>query len=126
MKKSVLDTNFILACIKQKIDFLEEIRFMGIGILIPEEVIGELRKISEAKKKKLHFREDAKTALKLLEKSRDSFEKIQLNEKQVDKGLIKFANENREVIVATLDRELKSKIKNPKIVIREKKKLEII
>jgi len=39
---------------------------------------------------------------------------------------IKFAKENSESIIATLDRELKNKVKNKKLVIRGKKKLEII
>ena len=37
MKQALLDTNFILSCIRKKIDFFEEIRLMGIKIIIPEE-----------------------------------------------------------------------------------------
>ena len=40
--------------------------------------------------------------------------------------VLKFENENTDYYVATLDREIKNKIKNSKIVIREKKRLEII
>jgi len=63
-------------------------------------------------------------ALKILGKN--DFEEIYLKEKNVDKGIVKFAKENPEIAVATLDREIKRKIKNQKIVIMGKKKLEII
>lgn len=123
MKKAILDTSFILTCVKQKIDFLDEIKFMGIKVLIPEEVLDEVRKIMKSGKK-LHFRENAKLALKILNKN--GFKKIKLGTAHVDKGLVNFAEKNKDVIVATLDRELKKKIKKPKLVIRGKKKLEVI
>jgi rRNA-processing protein FCF1 len=123
MKKAILDTSFILTCVKQKIDFLDEIKFMGIKVLIPEEVLDEVRKIMKSGKK-LHFRENAKLALKILNKN--GFKKIKLGTAHVDKGLVDFAKKNKDVIVATLDRELKKKIKKPKLVIRRKKKLEVI
>jgi len=123
MKKVILDTNFILTCVKQKIDFFEDIKFMGMQILIPKQVIRELESISNSKKKN-HIRENAKLTLKLLEKN--SFKKIDLKNKNVDKALIKIAKEDLELIIATLDRELKKKIKNQKLVIRGKKKLEVV
>ena len=125
MKQVILDTNFILTCVKQKIDFFEEIMLIGLEILIPQEVINEIKKIVDSKKK-LHFREDAKLALKLLEKCKIEFRKINLDAKKTDVGLIRFAKENKDVIVATLDKTLKRQIKNPKLVIIEKKRLEII
>jgi len=123
MKKVILDTNFILTCIKQKIDFFEEIKLMGMQILIPKQVINEIKRVANSKKK-LHFRENAKLALKLLEKN--FFTEIDIKNRNVDKGLINLAKENREVIIASLDREIKNKIQNPKLVIRAKKKLEVI
>jgi len=123
MKKAILDTSFILTCVKQKIDFFDEIGLMGMDVLIPEEVLDEVRKIINSGKK-LHFKEDAKLALKILNKNK--FKKIKLGTANVDKGLVDFAKKNKDVIVATLDRELKKKIKKPKLVIRGKKKLEII
>ena len=123
MKKVILDTNFVLTCIRNKIDFSEEIKLRGIQILIPQQVIKEIRGIADSRKK-LRFREEANIALKILEKI--PFKKIDLKEKNVDKGIIKFAEKNKKAIIATLDRELKRKIKNSKLVIREKKKLEVI
>lgn len=123
MKKAVLDTNFILTCAKQKIDFLDEVKLMGLEVLIPEEVLEEIKRIMGSGKK-FHFRENARLALKILNKN--EFKKIKLGTEDVDKGLVNFAEKNKDVIVATLDRELKKKIKRPKLVIRGKKRLEVI
>ena len=112
MKSALLDTNFILTCIKQKIDFFEELRFMGFEIIIPDRVIDELKKLKQT------------LALKLLEKN--NFKKIILIGKDVDNSIINYAKKNPEIIIATLDKELSNKLKNRKIIIRGKKKLEII
>lgn len=117
MKQTILDTSFILSCVRNKIDFFEELYLMGIQILIPQEVIAEIEKFKDKKS-------EAKTALKLLEKNK--FKKIKLGKGHVDKKIISYAKENSTIIVATLDREIKSKTKNQKLVIRGKKKLEIV
>ena len=122
MKDILLDTNFILSCIRRKLDFFNDLKFRGFKILIPSEIITELEKISETGGKK--FREEAKIALNLLKKN--SFEKIHLNTKNVDNGIVKIAGEHREYIIATLDRVIKNKIENQKLVIRGNGKLEII
>ncbi|RLG12444.1 hypothetical protein DRN73_02550 [Candidatus Pacearchaeota archaeon] len=121
MKKVLLDTNFILTSIRNKIDFTEDIKFLGLEILIPEQVVNELKNILNSKKK-LRFKQESKIALKLI----IPFKKIDLKFKNTDNGIINFAKNNPDIIIATLDREIKKKIKNPKLIIRNKKKLEII
>jgi rRNA-processing protein FCF1 len=121
MEKILLDTNFILSCIRNKIDFLEELQLSGRKILLPIQVIDELKNI--AKKEKYKFRKEAEFALKLIEKA--PFEKIDLKNKYVDKGIRNFIIKNKSVIVATLDKELKRK-KNRNMVITRNKKIEII
>ena len=123
MKQAVLDTNFILTAIKNKIDFIEEITFLGLTPVVPEQVITELEKIVESEKK-LKFKDDAQLGLKILEKKK--IEKIDLKNDYVDDGLIDYAQENKSAIFATMDKELKSKIPNRKLVIRAKKGLEIL
>jgi rRNA-processing protein FCF1 len=123
MKQIILDTNFILTCIKQKIDFFEEIKLMGTQIIIPKQVIDEIKKIANSKKKN-YVRENAKLSLKLLGKNK--FRKMDLGKGHVDKKIIDYTKNNKDIVVATLDKELKNKIKNPKLVIRGKKKLEVV
>jgi len=122
MKQAILDTNFILTCVKQKVDFFKDIPNMGLEILISKQVIEEIKRVANSTKK-LKFRDDAKLAQVILE--RNKFKKIDIRGKYVDKGLIKYAKEHPRLIVATLDREIKSKIVNSKLVIRGKKKLEV-
>jgi rRNA-processing protein FCF1 len=88
---------------------------------LPVQVFEELGKI--ARKEKYKFRREAEFALKVLEKS--GFKKIDLKEKYVDKGIKKFVEKNKSVILATLDRGLKIP-KSRGMVITKKKKIEII
>ena len=121
MKYVVLDTNFILSCIRKKIDFFEEIKFMGFNVLIPTQVINELKKISESGK--IKFQEEAKIALILLKKN--TFNEIDLHTKNTDNGIVKIAHENRGYTIATLDRGIQDKLENHQLIIRGDKKLEI-
>ena len=125
MKQVLLDTNFILSCVKNKIDFFNEIYLMGYHILIPEQVIMEIEGILKSKQK-LKEKDSAKLASILLKMNR--FKKINLNTRNVDNGIIQFAKQNPEVIIATLDRQLKNSLKkkNKILIIRGKDKLEII
>ena len=123
MKKAVLDTSFILTAVRQKIDFFYELETTGFKILIPDLVLREIETISKSKKDSSRG-ENAKLAVKILGKGK--FEKIKLQGKNVDESIIKLAKSDSEIVVATLDREIKNKIKNSKLVIRQRKRIEII
>jgi len=130
MPEVVLDTNFVMNAIDCKIDFVEELERMGFTSLVPEEVIKELERVIESRKKK-KFKEHAALSLKILNASfKDpAVKKIKLGIKgraYVDRGLIKFLKENPKIYLATMDKALKKKVRNSKIVIRAKKKLEIV
>ena len=112
MKQVILDTSFILTCIRQKIDFFERLEHEGFKILIPDQAIDELMGLG------------AQLALNILGKNK--FELVKLSGKDADAAILKFVRENPQAVVATLDAGLKKKVKNPKIVIRQKKKLEIV
>lgn len=130
MVNILLDTNFILTCVKQKINFLQEL--IGNELLLPKQVIKELKKISEDKNKKSEERELAKTSLAFLEKFKDRFKEIELEKKFVDRGIEliaeKASKERWEIIIATLDKELRKKLKGKFkfLIVTRKKKLEII
>jgi rRNA-processing protein FCF1 len=127
MKKRVLlDTSFIVTCVKQKIDFFSELKDLGMEIIIPEQVIQELHSVKENKSKKLESKDAAKTALRIIKKS--DYLPLLFEGSYVDSEIIKYARINPEIIIATLDRGIKKKLKNKNrlMVIRQKKKLEII
>ncbi len=119
MRKVLLDTSFILSCIRNKIDFFEEISLMGIQIIIPEEVILEVERFKDRKT-------EANVALSLINQNNDEFEKIELGKGHVDNKIIDYANKENDFVVATLDKEVKEKLLGKIMVIREKKRLEII
>ncbi len=121
MKYVLLDTNFILSCIRKKIDFIDEIKMLGLKIIIPVEVKKELKNLLERSQKKTQ--EESRIALKLLEKNK--FEEIELGIKNVDNGIVEFANKNKDYIIATLDKEIQEKIENYKLIIRGEKTLEL-
>ena len=116
MKQIILDTSFILTCIKNKIDFFEQLKLEGIEILIPEQVVKELEGISNSKI-------EAKFALKLIKLNKPKI--IKIHGKNTDNAIVNYSKKNPNIIVATLDSEIKKKIKNYKLIIRNKKKLEI-
>ncbi|MFB6245986.1 MAG: PIN domain-containing protein [Candidatus Pacearchaeota archaeon] len=123
MKEAILDTSFILDCVRDKIDFFESLNHEGINPLIPEQVIGELEKVANSKKKE-KFREDAKLALRIIEEN--EFEKPDIGRGHVDKMIKKFAEQNPKVMIASMDKELKDKVPNQKIVVRNNQHMDII
>jgi len=112
MKKVILDTSFILSCVKQKIDFFEKIEEEGLKLVIPIQTVNELEGLG------------ARTSLKILEKNK--FQIVNVSGKDADTAIVKLAKENPLAIIATLDKGLAKKIKNRKMIIRGKKKLEVV
>jgi len=122
MKQALLDTNFILTCIKQKIDFFEWLKLKGFQIIIPKEVINELKMLKGRDKNILAL--ESKLALKLIRQNK--FKEIDLQGgDKADRVIIDYARKHPDLIIATLDREMKDKIKNKIITIRQGKVLEI-
>ena len=122
MSRVVVDTNFFLECAKNKVDLFEELLHRGDRVLIPVEVISEIERLRDGTKA-LKFREDADLALKLLKT--ENYEKVSAPGRYVDVGLKKFCEENPEVVLATMDKGLKKAVKNRKLVLRNRKKLEL-
>jgi len=107
--KVIFDTNFILTCLKEKVDFLSAEEFGEL--VLPLQVIDEIRKISEDKKRSRKERDLANLALKIIDKNKGNFVFINLNKKFVDKGLVNYINRESEVILASLDIKLIKKIR---------------
>ncbi len=112
MRRVILDTSFIMTAVKQKIDFFEKLEHEGYQIIVPKQVIRELKGLG------------SKLSLKIMEKNK--FELLEIEGRDTDNAIISFAKKNPRIVVATLDAGLKKKIKNSKLVIRQKKRLEVI
>ena len=109
MKTIILDTNFIIHCIKFKIDFIREIDricHFQYQLAIIDKTLDEIRKLKNP------------LALALVK----PFKILKSTEKTVDLEIIKRAKNN--IIIATQDQELRDSIKpNPLITIRQKSHL---
>ncbi len=118
----ILDTNFVIYCIKQKIYFKEEIEnlLLGAKILIPLQVKKELQKIIEGKTLANYAdKQKAKVSLDIVSR----FEEINLVGKYTDQGIIKYCKKEKdknEVYVATLDTQLALKLKSLARIIKIK------
>ncbi|MDP1695716.1 MAG: PIN domain-containing protein [archaeon] len=107
----ILDTNFIISCVKRKIDFIGRLREEGFKVLIPKEVIDELKDL------RFNVRREEKTAIELALQILDSNEeirKMKLGNKKVDESLIEMGKKG--AYIATLDRTIKRSIPNRVII----------
>lgn len=122
MKNILLDTNFLVDCVKNKIDLFTELRRVldfNFEIAILDRTLDELDTIIAKGRKEGRAAKLAKTIL--MTKKVIIFP---TGGGHTDKLLLNRADENN--IVATMDKELKQKLKKKKqdvIIIRAKKKL---
>jgi rRNA-processing protein FCF1 len=125
MEKIIFDTNFILTAIKQKIDFISDLE--GYELLVPKQVLEELKKMTTDKKKKLVERELAGVSLAILDQNKSKFKIIELEKSFVDTGLLRLKPQEK-MVIATLDREIKRLLKGKFkfLTITKRKKLEIV
>ncbi len=122
MADVILDTNFVLNCIRNRLDFYDELETRGYSVLIPFEVVEEIKRLRDSNKK-LKFKEEADLALKLIESG--DHKKVNCPGRYVDVGLKKYLDVHPKVILATMDKDLKRAVHNRKMVIRNRKKLEL-
>ncbi|MEK6830904.1 MAG: PIN domain-containing protein [Nanoarchaeota archaeon] len=127
--KIILDTNFLVYCAKEKLDYNEEIQNLineDYELVVPEQVINELIKIKNKKNDKVYLykrkpkfkkttgrdKEAASLSLQILDKNinDNKIKKIKSSGKNVDDILISLANENPKNIVCTLDRGIRKKL----------------
>jgi len=122
----LLDTNFLLTCAKQKVDFAELIGEQvdeKIEWIIPDEVISELIELTKRKELKGKDKDAAKFALFLIEKL--GYEPVRVNNKNVDVGIANFIK-GTNIALATLDKGLKKRVNNTIITISDKRQVQII
>lgn len=120
----LLDTNFILTCVLQKIDFVElseEMFNEKLNWILPKQVIGELKKIEKDLKQKRKFREGAKLSLEILETM--NLKIVDLNKNPNIDIAIKDYIFDKPIVLATNDKGLKKRVKNRILSIRGTKSL---
>jgi len=123
--KIILDTNFLIYCAKEKLDYVEDISNMlneDYELVVPMQVINELEKLRDDKMKKVNGKDKTATALALDLLEHYKVKKINIPGKSVDEAIIELSKSDIKNIVCTLDREMR-KILGRVILINKGKKL---
>jgi len=123
----LLDTSFIISCVRQKIDFItvvNELFDQKIDFLLPREVLSEIKTISVRSGEKRVDKQAARVALDLIDIS--EFKLIKLNDKVVDRGITNYLLNNPKIMLATLDRGLIARSGGEALTIKGNKSIEVL
>ncbi len=125
--KILLDTNFILTCTKQKIDFYyltDKLFDEKIEWIVPSQVIRELENIKNKKEGRKKEKDFANISIDIL--STINYTVVNLEDNpNVDIAIVNYIKD-KDIVLATLDRNLKRRVKNKILTIRNEKTLELI
>ena len=95
----ILDANFIISCVRRKIDFISQLEAQGFKILVPKEVFEEMKDLRLKSGMSHEDRIAIDVAFELIEKRK--VKKMSLGGGKVDDMLIKKGHEG--FYIATLD-----------------------
>jgi rRNA-processing protein FCF1 len=125
--KILLDTNFILTCVKQKVDLVlaEEILNEKIEWIVPQDVLNELGNLKDRTGMKVEDKNAAKLSFEILQLLNPEIINLPGHNPNVDMKIINYII-GKDIILATLDKDLKSRVDNRILTIRGKKRLEVI
>lgn len=108
----ILDSSFIISCVRERIDFLTQLEEQGFTPIVPREVFQEMKDLRTSNRASREDRLAVDVALEILEKKK--VKKTTLGEGKIDEFLIKKGQEG--IFIATLDNGIKKRIPK-KIVI---------
>lgn len=111
MVEIVLDTNFILTCVKQKIDFAEiagQVVDGKIDWIVPQQVLNELGQLKDRAGMKVADKQAASLAFDILQMLDASVVDLGKNP-NVDIGIVNYIL-GTDRVVATMDRGLKGRL----------------
>ena len=117
----ILDSSFILSCVKKKIDFVAQLEEQGFKIVVPREVLQEMKDLKLKSGLSHEERSSIDFIFKIVES--EKIKKISLGSRKVDMGLIEKGREG--IYIATLDRAIKREVKNKVIIFDAQKKVGI-
>lgn len=126
--KILLDTNFILTCVKQKIDILSkanEIINEPIEWLVPQDVLNELGNLKDRTGMKIADKSAATLSFEIIKTLNPKVITLQGKNPNIDIKIVNYILD-KPIVIATLDKNLKNRVNNKILTIRGKKNLEII
>jgi len=126
--KILLDTNFILKCVKQKIDFpsiADEIIDQKIEWIVPQDVLNELGNIKDKTGIKTTDKQAAELSFEILQTLSPKIIELPGKNPNVDIKIVNYIID-KNIALATMDKNLKSRVNNKILTIRGKNNLELI
>lgn len=127
MKRIILDTDFLIHCAANRVDYVKELRRIcdfAYKLFVIDKTLDELDNIIEKKKGKSKF--NAKLAKLILQKKKIAEIKTK-KDKIVDTLILERLD--KDAIIATMDSGLKRILRNrgiPVIILRQKSHLTLI
>jgi rRNA-processing protein FCF1 len=126
--KILLDTNFILTCAKNKIDIqgkADEVIEQKIEWIVPQDVLNELGNIKDRKGIKVSDKQSAELSFEILQSINPRIIELKGKNPNIDIKIVNYILD-KNIVLATMDKNLKSRVDNRFLTIRGKKKLELI
>jgi rRNA-processing protein FCF1 len=124
----LLDTNFILTCVRQKIDFASLAEGMfdeKIGWIVPQEVLDEMGQLKDRKGMKIEDKNAAELGFEVLQNIEPKIINLKGKNPNVDIKIVNYLI-GKKIILATLDKGLKGRVNNKILTIKGKNSLIII
>ena len=119
--KVLVDTNFVLSCVKRKIDFgrlADEIFDEEVEWIVPRQVLNELGNLKDRVGMKVVDKRAAEMSFSILEDLDPEI--VELGRcPNVDIAIVNYVV-GKDIILATLDRDLKGRVDNKILTIRGK------
>ena len=113
----LLDSNFIISCVKKRIDFITQLEEQGFKVLVPLEVYQELKDLKLKLSRNDRIAID--TAFEILDSK--AIKKMKLGNDSVDRGLISKGKEG--FYIATLDNAIRNEVPNRIIIFDAQKRI---
>jgi len=117
--KAILDSSFIISCARNKIDFVSQLREQGFEIVVPNEVVSEMKSLMNKKTISRKNRDIVKLALDILDSSGVKYESF--GGDVVDEMLVKLGKKG--YAIGTLDRAIKKRISRRIVILTSKKRV---
>lgn len=115
----ILDTNFIISCIRKKIDFLSQLEEQGFKVAVPREVLQELKDVRRDKKTSRDDRTAIDLAMEMLLNKK--IKKMSLGSGKVDNWLVQKGNDG--YYIATLDKDVKHHVPRKIVIFNAQKRV---
>ena len=126
--KILLDTNFILTCAKEKIDFpslADEIIDQKISWIVPLDVVNELGALKDRVGMKVQDKNAAKLGFEMMQNLNTEIVQLPGKNPNVDIKIVNYIM-GKDIVLASMDRDLKSRIDNKILTVRGKNNVELI